>query len=117
MPAGNMARLVRQHAYELVRPLGAHQQPGIDEDPLAAGDEGVERAVLDDHDLDRLRVQAGDPPDRRDERADGALDLGIADQAEPLTLLRRRGTKRRQRHERQADEGDDASGHRKHAAS
>jgi hypothetical protein len=53
MAAGDVAAFVRQHADQLVGRLGPHDQAGIDEDPLAARHEGVERVVLDDHDLDR----------------------------------------------------------------
>ena len=105
MAAGDMAGFVRQHADQLVRPLGAHDQAGVDEDALAARNEGVERAVLDDHDLDRAGIEAGRPPDRRHQGADGVLDLGVADQTEPLTLLRNGGTKRRQREQREHRRG------------
>ena len=37
--------------------------------------------------------------------ADGVLDLGVADQTEPLTLLRNGGTKRRQREQREHRRG------------
>jgi hypothetical protein len=32
--------------------VSVHDQAGVDEDALATGYEGVERVVLDDHDLD-----------------------------------------------------------------
>ena len=94
--------------------LGAHDQAGVDEDALAARHEGVERVVLDDHDLDRVGIEPGRPPDRRDHGADRVLDLGVADQIESLTLLRARGTKRRQREQRETEEGDDAFDHGRH---
>ncbi len=119
MPAGDVAGLVRQHADQLRRPLGADQEAGVDEYPLAARHEGVEAVVLDEHNRHGFRIEAGDLPDRRDEGPDRALDLGVADEFE-LTLLRVGGTKRRQRPEcqtgeRQAEEGDDASIHGRQA--
>ena len=111
MAAGDVAGLVRQHADQLVRRLGAHDQAGVDKDALAARHEGIERVVLDDHDLDRVGVEAGRLPDRRHEGPDGVLDLGVADQIEALTLLRLDGTKRRQRQQRETEEGEDAFGH------
>ena len=114
MAAGNVAAFVRQHADQLVGRLGPHDQAGIDEDPLAARHESVERVVLDDHDLDAVGIETGRLPDRNDHGADVVLDLGVADEIESLTLLRARGTKRRQREERQTEEGDDASEHGRH---
>ena len=114
MAAGDVAAFVRQHADQLVGRLGPHDQAGIDEDPLATCHEGVERVVLDDHDLDAVGIETGRLPDRHDHGADVVLGLGVADQIESLTLLRARGTKRRQREERQTEEGEDASEHGRH---
>ena len=44
--AGDVAGLVRQHADHFVRRVGRHDQAGVDEDVLAAGDEGVHRVSL-----------------------------------------------------------------------
>ena len=114
MPAGDMAAFMRHDADQLVRRLGPHDQAGVDEDALATRHESVERVVLDDHDLDAVGIEAGRPPDRHGERADGVLDLGVADEIESLTLLRARGTKRRQREQREGEEGDDAFEHGRH---
>ena len=116
MAAGDVAAFVRHHADQLVGRLGAHDQAGIDEDALAARHEGVERVVLDDHDLDRVGIETGRLPDRHDHGADRVLDLGVADEIESLTLLRARGTKRRQREERETEEGDDAFEHGRHGS-
>ena len=48
------------------------------------------------------------------EGPDGVLDFGVANQIETLTLLRFGGTKRRQRKQRQAEEGEDAFGQGRH---
>ncbi len=101
MAAGDVAAFVGQHADQLVGRFGPHDQAGIDEDPLAACHESVERVVLDEHDLDAVGIETGRLPDRYDHGADIVLDLGVADEIESLTLLRARGTKRRQREERQ----------------
>jgi hypothetical protein len=92
-------------------------RPVLMKDALSASHEGVEGAVLDEHDLDTVGIEARSLPDRDGEGTDRALDLGVADQIETLTLLRRRGTKRRQRQERQTDEGGDAVEHGRHGSS
>ena len=111
MAARDVAGLVRHYADQLIGRLGAHDQAGVDEDALAARHEGIERVVLDDHDLDRAGVEAGRLPDRRHEGPDGILDLGVADQIEALAALRLGGAQRRQRQQRQTEEGEDAFGH------
>ena len=116
MTAGDMAAFMRHDTDQLVRPFRSHDQAGIDEDALAAGNEGVERIVLDEHDLDAIGVEAGCSPDRYRERANRGLDLGVTDEIEALTLLCRRGTKRRKRHKRETDEGNDASEHGRHGS-
>ena len=58
MAARDVAGLVRQDTDQLIGPFRAQQQAGVDEDALAAGDESVERAVLNDEDLDRARGRA-----------------------------------------------------------
>ncbi len=101
MTAGDMAAFMGHDTDQLVRPLRAHDQASVDEDALATRHEGVERAILDEHDLDTVGVETCCLPDRDREGADRALDLGVANEIEALTLLRRRGTKRCQREERQ----------------
>ena len=64
MAAGEMAGFVRQHADDLVRGLRLHQRAIIHENTVAVGDEGVENAVVDDHDLDVLLFQARSAQDR-----------------------------------------------------
>ena len=79
MTAGDMAGFVRHDADDLVGPVGAHQRAGVHEQILAAGDEGVERRIVDDIDMHRLGIEAGDDEDWRRISADGVLDLGVAD--------------------------------------
>jgi hypothetical protein len=56
MAPGNVSGLVRQHADDLVGRLGAGEQPRIDEDALAAGNEGVDAGTVDQMDPDGSRV-------------------------------------------------------------
>ena len=106
-----MAAFVGENANQLVGGLGPHDQAGIYEYPLPSGHEGVERTVLDDHDLHPVGVEAGRLPDRNDECPDGVFDLGVAYEVESLRL---RGRHRRQREQRETYEDDDAFDHGRH---
>ena len=55
MTAGNMAGFVRDHAEQLFRCLRRHQQAGMEEDVLTAGDEGIQRIVIDEIEIDGRR--------------------------------------------------------------
>ena len=77
MAAGNVAGLVGEHADHLVRRLRLHQRAGIDEDAPAVGDEGVEGAAVDDHDLDVLLRQPGRLQERLGVVAQQLLDLRV----------------------------------------
>ena len=81
MPAGDMAGLVREHADKLVRRLRAHDQAGIDEFVLPAGDKGIDLLVLDEIDVQRVRIEPRRLPDRGHHRPNVGLDFGIADEA------------------------------------
>ena len=83
MTAGDVAGFVREHADHLVRRVRLHQRAGIDEDAPAVGDERVEGALVDDHDLDVLLRQAGRLQDRLGVFAQQLLDLGVADDRRP----------------------------------
>ena len=83
MAAGDVAGLVREHADDLVRRLGVDQRAGVDEDAPAVHHEGVERAVVDDDDLDVLLREAGGAQDRLRVVAQQLLDLGVADDRQP----------------------------------
>ena len=56
--AGDVAELVGDHALHLVGIVGDGDQAGMKIDDLAAGDEGVDLAVLDQDDLDIARARA-----------------------------------------------------------
>ena len=64
MAARYVAGLVRDHARQLVRVLGPGQQPGVEEQVLAAGDEGVEGVVAQNDDVDGVRLEPGGAEDR-----------------------------------------------------
>ncbi len=55
--AGDVAELVRDHALHFVGVLGGVDQARMDVDPLAARDEGVDRGIVDQHDLDVDRAR------------------------------------------------------------
>ena len=61
--------------------------PAVDEDAPAVGDKGVERAVVDDDDLDVLLCEAGGAQDRLRVVAQQLLDLGVADDRQRRGLL------------------------------
>ncbi len=90
MAAGDMAGFVRDHPHDLVGVVGAHQQPGIQEQVLPAGDEGVDIVAIDDEDADIVRLQ----PCRREQWrrivADGIFDFRIANQAHARCHRRQR---------------------------
>ena len=81
MAAGQMAGFVRQHPDQLVRGLRLHDRAVIHENAVAVGDESVERAVVDDHDLDVLLFQARGAQDRPRIVAQQLLGFGVADHA------------------------------------
>jgi len=77
--AGNVAGLVREHPDQLVRGLGAHDQAGVDEFILPAGNEGIHLLVFDQIDVQCARLEPGHLPDRGHHCSDIGLDLGVAD--------------------------------------
>ena len=70
--------------------VGADDQPGVDEQVLAAGHERVQLVVAQDVDVDRFGVEPCRREDRIGDLADRGLDLGVADHR------RRRGRQRGQ---------------------
>ena len=44
---------------DLVGAGAAHEDAGVEEQVLAAGDEGIERRVVDEVDMHRVRVEPG----------------------------------------------------------
>ena len=101
MAAGDMAGLVGEHADDLVRRLGVHQRAGVHEDAAAVHDEGVERLVVDQRDLDVLLRETCGVQDRLRVVAHQLLDLGVADQRNAARQARRLGGNRR-RHRQEA---------------
>ena len=57
MAAGDMAGLMGDHADDLAGMFSLHQQAGVDEQPLPAGDKGIQARILDDMDTDVGRFQ------------------------------------------------------------
>ena len=87
MAAGEMAGFMRQHPDDLVRCLGLHQGAVVHENAVAVGDEGVEGAVIDDHNLDVLLLKARGAQDRPGVVAQQLLALGITEDLRPVSLL------------------------------
>ena len=118
MSAGDVAGFVREHADDLVRHLRVDQRAGVDEDAPAVHHEGVERAVVDDGDLDVLLGEAGGAQDRLGVVAQQLLDLGVADdrqsrrQALRARRRRRDGDGRRQRDRERRQQRERARGWR-----
>ena len=83
MTAGDVAGLMGEHADHLIRRFGFHQRAGIDEDAPSVRHEGVERAMVDDDDLDVLLGEAGGAQDRLRIFAQQLFDLGVADDRGP----------------------------------
>jgi len=79
MPARDMAGFMGKHADQLIRRLRPHDQAGIDEFVLSAGDERIDLLVLDQIDVQCVRIEPRRLPNRGHHRADVGLDLGIAD--------------------------------------
>ncbi len=95
MPAGDVAELVGDHALDLVGGLRRIDQAGVNVDRLPAGDEGVDRRIVDQHDLDIAGLEAGSLDQRRSHVVEQRLGLGIAQDR-----LRRRGLRDHQREHR-----------------
>ena len=95
MPAGHVAGFVRQHADDLVRHFRIDQRAGVDEDAPAIHHEGVERAIVDDGDLDVLLGEAGGAQNRLRVVAQQLLDLGVANDRKSGRQALRAGRRRR----------------------
>jgi sugar phosphate isomerase/epimerase len=59
MAAGDMAQFVCDHALHLVRGIRRFDQPGVDIDRLTSGHEGIDRTIVDEHDIDIARREPG----------------------------------------------------------
>ena len=86
MAAGNVPGLVREHADDLIRRFRVHQRAAVDEDAAAVGDESVERAVVDDDDLNILLGEARAAQDRLRVFPQQLFRLGVADDRWPFAL-------------------------------
>ena len=97
--------------FDKLRHLGMQDQPGVDEQILAAGDEGVQLGVVDEVDVDRFRVEPGCREDRVGDLANHGLGLGVTDQRGGVGRGRRQGQAERDRSARQAGQGCEARPH------
>jgi len=76
-----VAGFVGDHADHLTGVLGGEDQPGVDENPLAAADEGVERRILNQTDFNHRGVEAGRGENWFGELADDMFGFRVADKA------------------------------------
>ena len=86
MSAGDVARLVSDHAHDLERVPAAHEKAGIDENVHSARHEGVQTVVVDQIDGDRRWIEARGVKQRRSINADNMFNLRVAQQADPALL-------------------------------
>ena len=61
----HVAKLVGDDALELVHIVGRLEQARLDIDRLAGGDEGVDLGIVEQDDVDAVRVEAGGDDQRR----------------------------------------------------
>ena len=95
MAARQMAGLVRDDADHLVRRFRLHERAGEHHHAASARHEGVELAVLDEHDLGVAGADAGGAEDRLGIAPEQRLDLRVADD-DVAALLRVGGRRQRQ---------------------
>ena len=76
---GDMAGLVRHGADDFQRRIGPHDQAGVDEHPVAGGDERVYGTVPHQYDADRAGIEAGGAVKGRGELAQQSFGFGVAD--------------------------------------
>ena len=86
--AGDVPGLVREHPDDLVGSIRVQQRAGIDEYAATVRNESIERAVIDNDDLDILPREPGDPQDRLGIFFEQLLDFRVAN--DRRTLSRRR---------------------------
>ena len=87
--AGNVAQLVSDHALDFLGGIGRFDQARMDIDNLPARDEGIDRAIVDEDDIDIFGLQ----PRRLDQRSrdfvEEGFGLGIAQNGLSGDRLRR----------------------------
>ena len=108
MAAGDVAKLVRDHALQLVDIVGRDDQAGLDIDHLARRDEGVDLVVLEQDDLDAAGVEPGRLDQRLRHVAEQQFSLAVAQDLRAVVPLRGRRLddreSKQQRHHEQARE-------------
>jgi hypothetical protein len=103
MPARDVAGFMGHHPGELPGILGAHDQPGVEEQVHAAGDERVQLIVIDDVDPHRVAPEAGGVQERPRHLLQARFDFGVADQADARRVRRPAGQQRQRRAEHERD--------------
>ena len=85
--AGDVTGLVREHPDDLVGSIRVQQRAGIDEYAAPVRNESIERAVIDNDDLDILPSEPGDPQDRLGILFEQLLDFRVANDRRTLSRL------------------------------
>ncbi len=98
IPMRHMAGFMRHHAGDLIGRVQGHQQTGVEEHMLAFGNEGIDRRIIHQMQLDILGHQAGRYQDRVELGPQHTFGFGVADQRYALALrVRGVGQQRQQR--------------------
>jgi len=79
MPTGDMPEFVGHYALHFIGGVGGFNQTGIEIDPLAARDKGVDLTVVDQHDFDLVRIQFGYCYQRRHHVGKQRLGFSVAE--------------------------------------
>ena len=93
--AGDVPGLVREHPDDLVGSIRVQQRAGIDEYAATVRNESIERAVIDNDDLDILPREPGDPQDRLGIFFEQLLDFRVANDRRTLSRLGRQACTRK----------------------
>lgn len=109
MAARNVTCFVRDHTDNLFRMVRTHEKAGVNKQPLAARDEGVQCRVVDDLDPDITGLQTCHFENRCRVYADRILDLGIANKRN--TPCRRLTGQRNQSKANHRPKNDDIHGY------
>ena len=112
--AGDVAELVRDHPLNLIDVVRRLDQPAVQIDRLAGCDEGVNLRVVEQDDVDILRIE----PRRHDHRAGNFAEqrLGLAVAKDLAALRRCRGGSGEEQQDRKREQAKGFGGRRQHRA-
>ena len=90
MAARDVPELVGDHALELVHIIRGEDQPGMNIDRLAGRDEGINRRIIEQDDVDARRIELGRADQRRRDVLEQQLGLAVAENRNRAFLRRSR---------------------------